>query len=185
MVVALDDSRLIVSKQHPNQDSQPLFKPAGKSSFYGSHTVQKSLEEIKEERYRKTGRLLLLQRKAARLGNNIRARRDFEIFRDEKRKEIIPQCPELMLEYDEAVFRRAARAIWDEQDADTKQEYRAKADKEKGVGPSKKEATVKKQSIKRKSKKARVAVVKKRKNTNGTVVQERRQSPRLRENTGS
>jgi len=89
-----------------------------------------------------------------------------------------------MLEYNESVFRRAARAIWDEQDADTKQIYRAKADEEKKGGVSEKKEGVKNEPARREAA-TKKSVVKKRarkvKKT-ATAVRKRRKSPRLQEN---
>lgn len=187
MVVALEDSTLVISKCHHDGLS---FKPAKTSSFYGSQSIQKSLEEMKEERYRNTGRLLLLKRNAPEdtrgltLSSSKRSRRDYEIFRDEQRKEIITQCPELMMEYNEAVFRRAARAIWDAKDDETKQLYRNKAEEEKkksGVSEEKKNTKVDRSSRTKIQK--RVAIRRKRKAS--PVVQEKRRSPRLKDCAGS
>ena len=187
MVVALEDSTLVISKCHHDG---PSFKPANSSSFYGSQSIQKSLDEMKEERYRNTGRLLLLKRNAPEdtrgltLSSSKKSRRDYEIFRDEQRKEIITQCPELMMEYNEAVFRRAARAIWDAKDDATKQVYRNKADAEKkksGVSEEKKNTKVARSS----RKKIQKRVVIRRKKKASPVVQEKRRSPWLKDCAGS
>jgi hypothetical protein len=60
-----------------------------------------------------------------------RARRDYEIFREEERKEIIASCPELMSDFDEGVFRAAAKAIFSSLDAEKKMVYRTKAAQER------------------------------------------------------
>lgn len=200
MVVALRDSALLISECQGNDASQQTFKPAQVSSFYGSHGNvynQKSLEERKEEQYRNTGRFLLLKRdKLARQqqsmtnSNTKKARRDYEIFRDEQKKEIITQCPELLLEYNEAVFRRAARAVWDGKDEETRRTYKEKAGEEKkALAPvEQQKRVVRTTKLKKKTKKAPSSCITKRTKAKAVRLSDvqqqqpeegRRQSPRL------
>lgn len=124
MIAALD------AKLVPDDSlAQVALKPTKPSSFYGKD--ESNIEDRENDRYRKTGELLLLKRHKQTQLHKARSRRDFEVFRDEQKKEIIIQCPELMLEYDEGVFRAAARAMWEAADPDTKQKFRNIADKEK------------------------------------------------------
>ncbi|WPT16240.1 hypothetical protein PSENEW3_00004247 [Picochlorum sp. SENEW3] len=116
------------------QTPQPkgaFFRPSKVSSFYGSHIAPPQLKlgrsashtvlpsfstDLKISNSRESGK---------------RPRRDYEIFREEERKEIIASCPELMSDFDEGVFRAAAKAMYSGLDTQKKMVYRTKAAQER------------------------------------------------------
>jgi hypothetical protein len=116
------------------QTPQPkgaFFRPSKVSSFYGSHIAPPQLKlgrsashtvlpsfstDLKISNSRESGK---------------RARRDYEIFREEERKEIIASCPELMSDFDEGVFRAAAKEMFFRLDDEKKMVYRTKAAQER------------------------------------------------------
>ncbi|KAI8106345.1 hypothetical protein M9435_000890 [Picochlorum sp. BPE23] len=116
------------------QTPQPkgaFFRQSKVSSFYGSHIAPPQLKlgrsashtvlpsfstDLKISNSRESGK---------------RPRRDYEIFREEERKEIIASCPELMSDFDEGVFRAAAKAIFSGLDTQKKMVYRTKAAQER------------------------------------------------------
>lgn len=116
------------------QTPQPkgaFFRPSKVSSFYGSHIAPPQLKlgrsashtvlpsfstDLKISNSRESGK---------------RPRRDYEIFREEERKEIIASCPELISDFHEGVFRAAAKAIFSRQAPEKKMVYRTKAAQER------------------------------------------------------
>lgn len=115
----------------PKGATNAFFRPSKVSSFYGSHIAPPQLKlgrsashtvlpsfstDLKISNSRESGK---------------RPRRDYEIFREEERKEIIASCPELMSDFDEGVFRAAAKAIFSGLDSEKKMVYRTKAAQER------------------------------------------------------
>ena len=127
-----------VRAQLEDVSPQKAFKPTKISSFYGSqvarpHTPGKimtdgpsSVSVGKRPRVQEDKTLT----KPSAVS---RPRRDYEIFREDQKKEIVARCPELMFEFSEKVFRSAARAIWDSLDSADKAPYQEKAEEEKRV----------------------------------------------------
>jgi len=127
-----------VRAQLEDVSPQKAFKPTKISSFYGSqvarpHTPGKILTDgpssVAVGKRTKVEEDKTLTKSSA----VSRPRRDYEIFREDQKKEIVARCPELMFEFSEKVFRSAARAIWDTLDSADKAPYQEKAAEEKRV----------------------------------------------------
>ena len=127
-----------VRAQLEDVSPQKAFKPTKISSFYGSqvarpHTPGKILTDCPSSVAVEKRTKVEEDKTLTKPSSVSRPRRDYEIFREDQKKEIVARCPELMFEFSEKVFRSAARAIWDTLNSADKAPYQEKAAEEKRV----------------------------------------------------
>ena len=132
MISATIDARIDLQSPQSHGTEAP-FRPSKVSSFYGSHIAPSQLTLRGSESKRVQSRVStdVIHSNSNSRGRGMRARRDYEIFREEERREIIASCPELMSDFNQGVFRSAAKAMFSALDDETKLVYRVKAAKER------------------------------------------------------
>lgn len=132
-MTATIETRIELQTPQPKGTTNAFFRPSKVSSFYGSQIAPPQLKLGRSASQKVLPSLSTDLKISNSREPGKRPRRDYEIFREEERKEIIASCPELMSDFDEGVFRAAAKAMFSGLDAEKKMVYRARAAEERAA----------------------------------------------------
>ena len=109
---------------------QRLFQPTARTSFYGKAPASASyllLKKHQKMRNGEEGNAHAARKRKRHVVVVPKSKRQFEIFKEERKKDIVVTCPTLLEEFDQRVFNEAAKEMWSQLSDVEKGEFREMA----------------------------------------------------------